>query len=77
MFEEPPSAPKKKDKMFPVRMDEDLYLAASRRAKRFGGLAAVIRALLKLFVQGELDSPLQTMTPEERRRPPRRQPPEE
>jgi hypothetical protein len=62
----------KKDKYIGIKMDSALAANAAKRAKRFGGLSAVIRALLRLFLSGELDSPLQAMTPKEKKRPPRK-----
>jgi hypothetical protein len=68
----PPSPPKKGSVLPPIRVDEELHTEASQRAQQFGGLSAVVRALLKMFVAGELDEPLKAMTPEEKRRPSRK-----
>jgi len=45
--------PPKKDKRIEIRVDPDLYDRATERAHIFGGLSAVIRAMLKMFASGE------------------------
>lgn len=45
--------PPRKGKHLNVRIDDDLYDAASERAKPYGGLSVVVRALLSIFASGE------------------------
>lgn len=45
--------PKKRSEQFGIRADKELLDAARAKAKPFGGLAAVIRAMLRMFVSGE------------------------
>lgn len=45
--------PKKRGEQFNIRADKELLDAARKKAQPYGGLAAVIRAMLRLFVSGE------------------------
>lgn len=45
--------PPKRGKHLTIRIDEDLYEKANERARFFGGLSAVMRAMLRMFASGE------------------------
>lgn len=47
-----------------IRIDEPLFLAAFERARQYGGLSAVIRAMLRAFVRGEGTFTLQDLSEE-------------
>lgn len=58
-------------KMMHVRIDAELFLAAMKKARRYGGISPVVRALLRRFVaSAELNFDLadleQENTPAER-----------
>jgi hypothetical protein len=40
-------------KMMHVRIDDTLFLAAMKKARRYGGLSPVVRALLRRFVASD------------------------
>ncbi len=50
------SAPPSKEAKFQIRLDAELADQAKKKAAEFGGLAPVIRALLRRWVQEELVS---------------------
>ena len=63
-------APKHKDERIEVRVDPDLKRRALKKAKKYGGLGAVLRALLRLWLDGSIDPDL--IKPEKRRAPKRK-----
>ena len=52
----PNSAPPSKEAKFQIRLDAELADQAKEKAAEFGGLAPVIRALLRRWVKEELVS---------------------
>lgn len=53
--DEPPEPPKHKDEKFQVRLDPDMAREAKERAAPHGGLSAVIRALIRLWLDEGID----------------------
>ena len=43
----------KRDRHLNVRVDDNLYKAALDKAKPYGGLSVVVRAMLRAFTSGE------------------------
>jgi antitoxin component of RelBE/YafQ-DinJ toxin-antitoxin module len=52
-----------------LRVDADLYRAAYEKALQYGGLSAVIRAMLRKFVKGEANFDIDDLADENRRAP--------
>ncbi len=49
---QPPAAPSAKDKRINLRIDAELFDAATEQASHQGGVSVVIRALLRKYVEG-------------------------
>ena len=69
MADDEKTPPPRKDKHLDVRIDADLYEKAKERARPFGGLSAVIRAMLRLFAQGERNFDIEDVARENERAP--------
>jgi hypothetical protein len=67
MAEKLPPLPK--SKYLNLRIDAELYALASKLAGPFGGLSAVMRALLRLFVSGAVTLTSEHILQEHRRSP--------
>ncbi len=61
----PRSAPR--EERINLRVDADLYRAAYEKALQYGGLSAVIRAMLRKFVKGKINFDLDDLADENRR----------
>ena len=68
---EPEEPPKHKDAKFELRLDPELKKAALIKARKHGGLSAVLRALLRLWMDEQIDPEL---IGQEHRRAPKRKP---
>jgi len=62
-----PNAPTVCDEHINLRVSADLYRAAYQKALRSGGLSAVIRAMLRKFVEGTINFDLDGLADENRR----------
>ena len=56
MAKKPPprEAPPGKEEQIKVRLDSDLVARAKQKALRYGGLSAVVRALLRAWVERDI-----------------------
>jgi hypothetical protein len=50
-----------------LRVDAELFRAAYEKALQYGGLSAVIRAMLRKFVEGTINFDLEDLADENRR----------
>ena len=66
---EPKKKPKHKDERIEFRADPDLKKRASKKARKHGGLGAVLRALLRLWTDEDIDP---NLIGDEHRRAPKR-----
>jgi hypothetical protein len=64
-----PDPPDVRDERINLRVSADLYRAAYQKALRYGGLSAVIRAMLRKFVEGTINFDLEALDDENRRAP--------
>lgn len=64
-------SPPPRDKQINIRIDEDLYLRAKDRAKFMGGISAVVRAMLRMFAEGERNFDVDDLSREVSKAPPK------
>jgi hypothetical protein len=65
--EKAPQRPTIREERINLRVSVDLYRAAYEKALQYGGLSAVIRAMLRKFVSGTINFELEDLADENRR----------
>jgi|GEM_PF-3731941 len=68
------AAPRREERIA-FRLSADLYRAAYEKALQYGGLSAVIRAMLRKFVSGTVNFDIEDLADENRRAPKLPRPP--
>jgi hypothetical protein len=63
----PAARPAPREQRINLRIDFDLYQAAYQKALQYGGLSAVIRAMLRKFVKGKPNFDIADLADENRR----------
>ncbi len=65
--EKAPQRPAAREERINLRVGADLYRAAYEKALQYGGLSAVIRAMLRKFVKGSVNFDMEDLADENRR----------